>query len=469
MLKLKILIVGGNGILGRAFADMLECSFDVFTLDVIPNNSVPKPATLGSQFKFLAEKSDLIIMLNGQSRLAACENDIPLAIQRNVLDNAIYFDILKQINFRGRVVVASSLYADFGSKTVYGLTKVQMEQVAQHYIEKFSLKIDIIRLGSVYGDLFDTNSLPIHLLRGGATRRVNKNITREYVFVQDVVNLVMSIATNEYKPITKRIRMCESHDLRQLMNCMPERLRSRARKAIEFQDSLDACELQYLSCLDTLENVQDVFVQPAISLKENLNKISRQAVFFDFDGTILDSANAKLQAFFEIYELYGALNEETMAYLKENVGLPRHFKLGNLNKILNNKIDKDTLHKEFEKILCDKLKNAHLLPGAKAYLKKLYNLGIPLYIISAAPDVEVMKYLQHFKILEYFKEVLCDSNNKAIQLAEIIEKERIDISYSRYYGDSKTDYDASLANNLNYINVGDSLPIKSVPNFMGLL
>jgi len=54
--------------------------------------------------------------------------------------------VLSEIGFDGRIVVASSIYADFSFKTVYGFSKCLLEQVAEYYIGKNGLRIDIVRL-----------------------------------------------------------------------------------------------------------------------------------------------------------------------------------------------------------------------------------------------------------------------------------------------------------------------------------
>ena len=210
-------------------------------------------------------------------------------------------------------------------------------------------------------------------------------------------------------------------------------------------------------------------IKEMFTLEENLKHIGRQAIFFDFDGTLVNSANVKLEAFFEIYNSYGFLNEATRRYLIKKSSFPRVLKLEKLQEISRIDISIDQIMFDFDNILKIKLDNADLIPGSYDYLRRSRYLGIPMFLISAAPEQEVVRNLKKFNLQDCFEKVVCDCYDKSSTLEHLINLQNIDIKYSRYFGDSEADYIAAKDNGVRYMNIGLSNYSCYVKNFLELI
>ena len=107
-----------------------------------------------------------------------------------------------------------------------------------------------------------------------------------------------------------------------------------------------------------------------------------QAVFFDFDGVILDSVDIKTQAFATMFRKYGPDVEQAVVdYHLANGGLSRFAKFEYyykqlIQKPINQKILK-TLGREFKRIVLDGVLNAAFIDGAIQTLEDLKKRKFP--------------------------------------------------------------------------------------------
>lgn len=143
-----------------------------------------------------------------------------------------------------------------------------------------------------------------------------------------------------------------------------------------------------------------------------------QAVFFDFDGVIIDSE--------KIYFIYWKKAFETLGYkIKDEQVLnlrsaDKHFVVKYLQENLDSKIDLNEYNKirnlriEF---MNEYLKNHkfELKNGVYEILEYLYTKKAPCYIVSASYKQDIQKYLQEFNLSKYFKEII---STKSLELGK---------------------------------------------------
>ena len=441
---MSIIVIGSEGILGKKIVDNLSQSNKVYCADVIdkmaPNYINLKKNNLDS---ILAECNE-IYLFHGLSRISACNVDPELAIEQNLLSHIKIFDKVRKFNPKIKIILASSIYAENGFGGMYGISKSTLEKISMHYANSWGLDIVIVRIGSVYGDLFDDNSLPIKLLKGHVPQiTINPLMRREYTYIDDVINTIISLSEKTFGVF--RLRGRSSYGIDDVI------------KITGYCGSLNFISNTANDAYIEIANqsdAEDIFVNESIPFKSRISGIKNQTFFFDLDGTIFDSAIIKLNSFINFFKLHNALSENTLKYLKDNEGIPRKLKIEKLSQITS--LNKDKLSNQFDIFLKHELLNVKPIDGVFDYLTKLKSLKISVILVSAAPLTEVKTLLEKHSMINLIDELNCSVSNKTTLVKDIINKKSINTKYCCYFGDGVTDMNAAKKNNIKYINVGDS-------------
>lgn len=173
-----------------------------------------------------------------------------------------------------------------------------------------------------------------------------------------------------------------------------------------------------------------------------------QAIFFDFDGVILDSIHVKTQAFATMFRQYGPEIERAVVdYHLNNGGVSRYKKFEYYyTQLLNKPIDKETLDalsKEFESLTLQGVLSASFISGALQSLQELKKRSIPAFVVSGTPDDEIKFVVKKRGLSSYFREVHGSPNTKDQIILDIGKRHRYDLSKCLFIGDAMTDYEAA--------------------------
>jgi phosphoglycolate phosphatase-like HAD superfamily hydrolase len=171
-------------------------------------------------------------------------------------------------------------------------------------------------------------------------------------------------------------------------------------------------------------------------------------VFLDFDGVVVESANIKTQAFYEIYLTYGKeVAIQAQSYHLSNQGVSRYKKFEAIHKLLFNQScseeKKQVLSQKFSEIVLKKIIEAPLVDGALEFLKKMNKKSIPVYLLSATPHEELKRICQKKEIIHYFKAVYGASFEKHEVGIKILTENNFSKENAIFIGDSVSDYQAS--------------------------
>ncbi|MCK5722811.1 MAG: HAD family hydrolase, partial [Gammaproteobacteria bacterium] len=153
-----------------------------------------------------------------------------------------------------------------------------------------------------------------------------------------------------------------------------------------------------------------------------------EAVFFDFDGVILDSVDVKTKAFAKMFRQYGLkVEKRVVEYHLNNGGVSRFDKFRYYyEEILNQPVDEEiieSLSKQFSNLVVEGVLASPFIPGAKESLDRLKKKAIPCYIVSATPYEEINLIVEKKELKGYFKEVHGSPRKKWEICREIITKE----------------------------------------------
>lgn len=173
-----------------------------------------------------------------------------------------------------------------------------------------------------------------------------------------------------------------------------------------------------------------------------------KAVFFDFDGVILDSVEIKTQAFATMFRQYGPDVEQAVVdYHLANGGISRFTKFEYyykhlLQKPINQKILK-SLGREFNRIVLNSVLNASFIDGALNTLEDLTEKKIPAFVVSGTPDEEIKMIVEERKLSPFFLEVHGSPCKKSDIVSDICIRHRLHPQNCLFIGDAMTDYDAA--------------------------
>ena len=178
------------------------------------------------------------------------------------------------------------------------------------------------------------------------------------------------------------------------------------------------------------------------------------AIFFDFDGVIVDSIHIKTQVFYEMYLPYGKnIADKAKQHHIENGGISRFekFKLYHkdfLGKTLNND-DLEQLASEFSLRVKNAVIESKIVPGVIDLLEELYN-SLDLFIITGTPTEEIIEIIEKRGWTKYFKEILGSPTNKDNWSKYLLNKYQYNHNKVLFIGDATTDYDAAKLNNFDF-------------------
>ena len=181
-----------------------------------------------------------------------------------------------------------------------------------------------------------------------------------------------------------------------------------------------------------------------------------EAIIFDFDGVILNSANIKTEAFLELFSQYPEHQQAIKDYHIENQGITRYKKFEwiykeLLNKEYNEQI-KRQLSEDFSVLVFEKIMNTNPIPGAIDFLESLQD-RIPAFIASGTPDEELNKIIEGRGFDKYFKAVYGSNISKEEAIDKVADQESAEYSDMMFIGDAVTDYRAAKVRNIPFVAV----------------
>jgi HAD superfamily hydrolase (TIGR01549 family) len=173
-----------------------------------------------------------------------------------------------------------------------------------------------------------------------------------------------------------------------------------------------------------------------------------QAVFFDFDGVILDSVGVKTDAFAAMFRSYGPEVEKAVVdYHLAHGGVSRFEKFKYYYKeLLGRNIDEEELKRlgqQFNELVLEKVLASPFIPGALETLKELKEKGVPAFVVSGTPDDEIKLIVEKRGLEGYFIEVHGSPRTKSEIVADILQRHGYPAKTCLFIGDAMTDYEAA--------------------------
>lgn len=183
--------------------------------------------------------------------------------------------------------------------------------------------------------------------------------------------------------------------------------------------------------------------------------MSDTALFFDFDGTLVESLDAKAAAFRRLYVPFGdAIADQAVGHYRAHTGVPRGVRIRQCHEMLLDRTPDDgevqQLSDRFGAMVEDQVIAADWVPGAESFLWG-HAGEPPLFIVSATPQAELDRIVAARRMAHYFQAVFGSPPDKAQTLHDVLGRFRIDRARAVLVGDGRADMAAAAAAGIRFI------------------
>jgi len=199
-------------------------------------------------------------------------------------------------------------------------------------------------------------------------------------------------------------------------------------------------------------------------------------VIFDFDGTLVDSNQVKVQSFYEIVEDYDPNGQIVSEILQrcsneDRYGITRELAREFVAKgLIPPGPGAESLGLQWAETYTENCERAIVrcpeVPGTSAILPWLLNQGIHLFLNSKTPAQALKRIVSLRNLSHHFTEILGAPTSKLENLHHIQELTRARPNEMVFVGDSEDDQQASAEFCCHFVGVilGDSNRFKKVPS-----
>ena len=183
--------------------------------------------------------------------------------------------------------------------------------------------------------------------------------------------------------------------------------------------------------------------------------MAKSALFFDFDGVVLDSVRVKTHAFAAMFKPFGHdIVEKVVAHHTLHGGVSRYVKLRHYyTEFLGKPVtdaDVDELAAEYSRHVFQKVLEVPFIEGFNTFIKAQQE-NWTCFVVSGTPEAELLKIVDARGIRPHFEQVCGSPATKIEILDRLITEFGFKPSECFFFGDSKTDLDAALHHQIPHI------------------
>lgn len=190
-----------------------------------------------------------------------------------------------------------------------------------------------------------------------------------------------------------------------------------------------------------------------------LDPTELDAVVFDFDGVILESAGIKTQAFLSLFADRPELHPQILAHHFENLGVSRFAKFEWIfSQILEEPLsaeEKKALGTRYSALVLDAVVACPGVPGAVELLTALRGV-LPLFVASATPNAELEYILEARGLHRYFQTAYGSPPGKTDRLRQIVSEHSFNPKDVLMIGDGISDLQAARNCECRFLARSDS-------------
>jgi beta-phosphoglucomutase-like phosphatase (HAD superfamily) len=179
-----------------------------------------------------------------------------------------------------------------------------------------------------------------------------------------------------------------------------------------------------------------------------------QAIFFDFDGVIVESTEIKTQAFRELYAEHLSVLSDIIAYHVAHEGISRFEKIFYCHKrflgIELGENELSVLAGKYSELVKQLVIDCKSVPGALGFLRAHY-ATLPMFVVSGTPEWELKEIVKVRGLSRYFVSVNGSPHHKARIINAQLKLHSYNSDQCLFVGDAMTDHDAAKETGLIFI------------------
>ena len=177
-------------------------------------------------------------------------------------------------------------------------------------------------------------------------------------------------------------------------------------------------------------------------------------IFWDFDGVIKDSVQAKSEAFGNLFAQFGnELSRRVIEHHESNGGISRFEKipiyLGWSGVRVTPEITKDYLDK-FSKLVKNKVIESNWVPGVLEVIQNR-KINESSFIITATPQDEIEEIINKLELTPFFQKIIGAPTMKSDAVKNTLETFCLNAHEAILIGDSISDFQAAKNNNITFV------------------
>jgi phosphoglycolate phosphatase-like HAD superfamily hydrolase len=179
-------------------------------------------------------------------------------------------------------------------------------------------------------------------------------------------------------------------------------------------------------------------------------------IFFDFDGVIVDSVEAKIAAFGALYEPFGAdVRAAVEAYQRAVPGETRYEKIPRFHReLLGIELSPAEVEQwcaRLSTLVLDEVVASPLLPDVTAVLATLRRHGVATHIVSGTPHDELQVIVDRKDLRPWFTSVQGAPRRKAPIVRGLMTSGGLASHRCLFVGDAMTDYDCAQQCRIDFV------------------
>ena len=179
-----------------------------------------------------------------------------------------------------------------------------------------------------------------------------------------------------------------------------------------------------------------------------------RVVVLDFDGVVIESNDAKTEAFRDVFSAYPDHLDAMMRYHAEHVSVTRFAKFDHLLERLGRRGDdrlRATLADEFSRRAEDRIAAVPMVPGAAEFLEE-FQSRVALYLASVTPQADLDRTLARRGLARFFRAAYgCPPWTKPGAVLDVLRRENCPPSSAVLVGDSPGDQKAAAESGVAFI------------------
>lgn len=189
------------------------------------------------------------------------------------------------------------------------------------------------------------------------------------------------------------------------------------------------------------------------------NRKKLQAIFFDFDGVIVDSTTVKTAAFRTLFAPYPEILDRVIEHHLRYGGISRVEKIRWAHsELLGSPLSEEALAveaKRYSELVLDAVVGVPYVPGALEFLQnsRREHPEILLFVVSGTPQPELREVTRRRNLDQYFVEVLGSTTHKPELVRQQLKKHNLQKENCVFIGDALTDYETARATDLGFVGI----------------